>query len=203
LFVSHNLSAVRNLCQRGFLLDEGRLIRDGAANEIVDYYLGRCLEDSSQGEVDLRGLPRERSSTVSSRIVALRTRDAQGATVSEFGLGEEFNLEIDVENVSAGGFMMAVFIENTEGVRVYHMRSQDVAFDSANKHPNAMVRISIPRLCIVEGQYLITVSLRTSSNALEDTVSRALSFRMRNRETTDRNWPAVIDEKGVWAAVKT
>ncbi len=38
LFVSHNMSAVRSLCQRGIVLQNGMQIFDGGANEAVDFY---------------------------------------------------------------------------------------------------------------------------------------------------------------------
>lgn len=38
LFVSHNMSAVRSLCQRGIVLQNGMQVFDGDANDAVDYY---------------------------------------------------------------------------------------------------------------------------------------------------------------------
>lgn len=38
LFVSHNMDAVRNLCQRAVWLKDGRVHRDGKADEIVEQY---------------------------------------------------------------------------------------------------------------------------------------------------------------------
>lgn len=39
LFVSHNMQAIKQLCDRGILLDQGRLIHDGSASDAVDEYL--------------------------------------------------------------------------------------------------------------------------------------------------------------------
>ena len=39
LFVSHNMAAVRNLCKRGIVLENGMLAYDSSASEAVDYYL--------------------------------------------------------------------------------------------------------------------------------------------------------------------
>lgn len=41
IFVSHNLDAVRKLCERAILLDHGRMIADGHAPEIITQYLDR------------------------------------------------------------------------------------------------------------------------------------------------------------------
>ena len=40
LFVSHNMSAVRNLCKRGIVLHNGILGYDGDVNSAIDYYTG-------------------------------------------------------------------------------------------------------------------------------------------------------------------
>ena len=39
LFVSHNMAAVKRLCQRAVLLSEGRVERIGPVEEVVDFYL--------------------------------------------------------------------------------------------------------------------------------------------------------------------
>ncbi len=39
LLVSHNMQAVRNLCNRGILIDRGRVILDGTSEEVVYHYL--------------------------------------------------------------------------------------------------------------------------------------------------------------------
>ncbi len=38
LFVSHSAGAVKTLCNRAILLDQGIMIRDGAPDEVLDYY---------------------------------------------------------------------------------------------------------------------------------------------------------------------
>ncbi len=38
LFVSHNMSAVRDLCSRAILLEHGKLKKEGGVSEIIDYY---------------------------------------------------------------------------------------------------------------------------------------------------------------------
>jgi lipopolysaccharide transport system ATP-binding protein len=38
LFVTHSMADVRTLCERVILLDKGRVVKDGAPDEVVDYY---------------------------------------------------------------------------------------------------------------------------------------------------------------------
>ncbi|GIU73206.1 MAG: hypothetical protein KatS3mg004_0293 [Bryobacteraceae bacterium] len=49
LFVSHNLTAIRSLCNRVLYLSSGKIVADGAANSVVNEYLRAsegCEEDS-------------------------------------------------------------------------------------------------------------------------------------------------------------
>ena len=39
LFVSHNMAAVRSLCTRGIVLDQGEMVFDGEVGEAIDYYI--------------------------------------------------------------------------------------------------------------------------------------------------------------------
>ncbi|MCR5028020.1 MAG: ABC transporter ATP-binding protein [Fibrobacter sp.] len=41
LFVSHNMGAVKNLCKRGIVLDQGQVAFDGGVEEAVGYYTGK------------------------------------------------------------------------------------------------------------------------------------------------------------------
>jgi lipopolysaccharide transport system ATP-binding protein len=47
LFVSHNMEAVRNLCQRVIWLKDGRLHKDGIANEIIEAYFNSLSNELS------------------------------------------------------------------------------------------------------------------------------------------------------------
>ncbi len=44
MFVSHNMGAVKHLCQKGVLLKNGEIIKTGLSREVVDYYLESAIE---------------------------------------------------------------------------------------------------------------------------------------------------------------
>lgn len=50
LFVSHNMVAVRNLCRRALFLQNGKLVFDSTAEEVVDKYLQIGVESASERE---------------------------------------------------------------------------------------------------------------------------------------------------------
>lgn len=47
LFVSHNMAAIKSLCTRGIVLENGTNVFEGTANECVDYYLSNTRKLSS------------------------------------------------------------------------------------------------------------------------------------------------------------
>lgn len=49
LFVSHNMSAISSICQRGILLEAGEIAFSGAAHETVSLYLDQCAETARDG----------------------------------------------------------------------------------------------------------------------------------------------------------
>ncbi len=46
LFVSHNMGAVKNLCKRGIVLDQGQVVFDGDVEESVAFYMSSNLHNS-------------------------------------------------------------------------------------------------------------------------------------------------------------
>ena len=57
LLVSHNMAAIRNLCSRSILLDEGNMIIDDSTARVIDHYLShKTLEKAvvSKAEIETR-----------------------------------------------------------------------------------------------------------------------------------------------------
>ena len=84
LFVSHNMDAVRTLCQRAILFDEGRIRADGIVDDVVeDYFAGYSTSSGPQ----LR-----RASGLAIEQVVLK--NDQGQETREFCPGEDLIIEI-------------------------------------------------------------------------------------------------------------
>lgn len=48
LFVSHNMGAVKNLCKRGIVLNQGQVAFDGGVEEAVEYYMESSVRNSKR-----------------------------------------------------------------------------------------------------------------------------------------------------------
>lgn len=56
ILVSHNMHAIRHMCQRGIVLNEGRLIADERPEEAVRSYL-QVVHERGEEKIDIRTLP--------------------------------------------------------------------------------------------------------------------------------------------------
>jgi lipopolysaccharide transport system ATP-binding protein len=88
LFVSHNVEAVRALCQRCVWLQGGRLHKDGKANEIVEAYF-----NSSSDNLSLFRVNPDYGLTIRSVVL----RNDRGEESSEFRPGEDLIVEINYD----------------------------------------------------------------------------------------------------------
>jgi lipopolysaccharide transport system ATP-binding protein len=91
LFVSHNLSAVRNLCHRTVWLQDGAMVQDGETGAVADAYLRQNLRGDTTQEVKNRicALPADADFCLTDVAV---TQD--GTTPPAFANGKPIRVEI-------------------------------------------------------------------------------------------------------------
>ena len=92
LFVSHNMAAIKNLCQRTILLDKGDIVEDGATDRVVKHYLGSGLGTSAERVwPDIKSAPGNEIV----RLKAVRARNVKGEMTSEFNIQEPIYVEME------------------------------------------------------------------------------------------------------------
>jgi lipopolysaccharide transport system ATP-binding protein len=121
LFVSHNMAAVQRLCQRTILLDQGKVVDDGATQKVVQHYLGSGLNTCAERVWDsIESAPG--GNVV--RLRAVRAKNGKGEITAEFNIQEAIHIEMEYW-VLQGGFAF-------EEVFLFHNESGVVLFSSYN-----------------------------------------------------------------------
>ena len=86
VFVSHNLAAIKRLCNRGMLIEDGRIVDDGVIESVVNAYADRQPGDTverSRARVEFPSQP-----ALPMQVVALEVvDDVDGATVDDIDVG--------------------------------------------------------------------------------------------------------------------
>src|SRR4029077_4068287 len=94
LFVSHNMPAVSNLCQRTILLNEGKIVQDGPSHEVVGRYLSEGFGGSAVREWPD---PAKRPGNDIVRLSAVRVKLEDGRIANNVDIREPVAIEVEFE----------------------------------------------------------------------------------------------------------
>jgi lipopolysaccharide transport system ATP-binding protein len=156
LFVSHNLQAVRRLCRRAILLEQGRLTAEGDAESVVRRYLA-SIESSDAGRRRWED-PAERPGDDICRVVEVRITDDDGRPSGSFFTRRPIHvaLELDLARVHPA-FIAGFDLATTDGVVVFRSYTTDVAEDAAPRLVTGRnaIRCTIPAGLLNSGRYAL------------------------------------------------
>ncbi|NIM97857.1 MAG: ABC transporter ATP-binding protein, partial [candidate division Zixibacteria bacterium] len=97
LFVSHNMGAIRSLCQRAICLDKGEVTLDDQADRLVSYYLGQNTVEGamvSSEDIEARMEPTKKQKEPYIRIKKIAILDQTRALREWFYSDEEIVISI-------------------------------------------------------------------------------------------------------------
>ena len=145
LFVSHNMSAVLELCRRAVLIEKGRMVFDGRAAQCVEaYYKHNSAENFDDAHEEESGAPLE--------IKAVNVNDGVSDSVKA---GSEFdvNLKFGAKNIRNPAIYLIV--ENVAGQTLVHKRikSRELGWETLDGSYKLSVRL--PALWLSPGVYSI------------------------------------------------
>jgi homopolymeric O-antigen transport system ATP-binding protein len=176
VFVSHNLAAVKQLCERVFLFDGGRVTAEGDADRVIAHYLqtaGAQLQQPGEATV-----PRdaERIGGGEARLTHAVFLDASGDPADVLPLGEPISLRLDFEVdreipdavfeigiTSADGVRIATAISTDHGPPIYLAQGLQSVDMRAN-------------LALLPGDFVIDVGLHRATGFTVDLIGSVISF---------------------------
>ena len=173
LIVSHDRSAVQQLCSRAILLDQGRLIKDGGVEEVMDYYNALIAQRENQ-TVTVTRLDDGRAQTVSgtgeATVSQISLHDAQGAPVEFVNVGQQVELRIRARVLRAvPRLVLGYMIKDRLGAAVYgtntHYTEQALASVEAGVTVDFSIRFAMN---IGAGTYSVSTALVSSETHLEN-----------------------------------
>jgi len=210
LFVSHNMAAVKNLCNKGVYMKNGAMHLHGRIDEVVHKYLTEGSEAS--GEIswpDLAKAPgNERVRLQRVAIVS------DGEVTPEVMLDKDIAVEIDYQ-VFEGDVPYSVSIHLLDKMGVEVLASAN--FRSANlgedpwcdkKMPDGSYRTTciIPAFFLNESQYAIRVAVVSNISHVEFLTTEIIGFQTHDtgqmRAEFTGHWLGVVRPKLKWETVR-
>jgi len=95
VFVSHSMSTVQSLCNRGIVLGAGSVLLDGSASEAIDLYLESGLKLASELKISQR---EDRLGSGKVRVVDVKILDRNNMPVESLKSGEDYCFKIECVN---------------------------------------------------------------------------------------------------------
>lgn len=177
LFVSHNMAAVENLCQRGIVLKKGEKVFDGSSKDAVQYYLNNAAGNVGQSEhvIDL-DLATNRKSPLGKLLQKVELFTDDDRPLHEglpIGARLKIKLHFDLPRPTES-FNIGIGFNNIFGQRVFTAHScfePDRSLES--KSGRQVFVCDIPSLTLVPGAYSTFLWLDIS-NAKADSIEEAI-----------------------------
>jgi lipopolysaccharide transport system ATP-binding protein len=193
LFVSHNMSAAAQLCNRGVLLSQGRLVRTGSIDEVVSEYV-----DSGTQEQEATLVFPERP-TAPGTIRRVSLANPSGRKTTEFFNDERITVEFEYELKEAvAENHIYVLLDRADGLLVLRSADDDYrprAAETGGLRPPGSYtrRVHFPPSLLNEGIYQFRIVLGKRWGELDK--RQSAFFRVEDR--TDYRNASLGKRKGV------
>jgi lipopolysaccharide transport system ATP-binding protein len=193
IFVSHNMSAIQNLCTTAIYLNKGSVDQIGNVHEVIDKYLNHGI--LTAGNKWMGG--HKPNESVSINSVEILSNSTTG--LNELYLVDEISVRIKVRiSQSIKGLAYELFVRNNEGSIVFSSFT-----DTKNTEVGEyVVDCIIPPNTFNNGRYIFTVGLSKDYSHFLVKLDEVLNVEFHNSPTGygwQGEWPGVLRPKLDWS----
>lgn len=178
LFVSHNMAAVRNLCTRGVVLQNGQLVFDGKTNDAVDYYVGTNI-NNLLAECDVTEECRKSYFARDVELVHVKMLNNAAEIASDEDLQFELTLKVNEKSRKETQYCVNIFDSSDQRVSGFYSNPIRIPQDK----DVFKVLITLKHHDLFAGRYMVQfiVGQRDFSNAIRnyDATKPLLAFEVK------------------------
>lgn len=195
LFVSHNMAAVKMLCNRAIWLDQGQVQKEGDTDRVVAAYL-------SDGNAQADGIvpetaPRSPNHTQEALLKQVILADETGQPIRQIFLGQPFQIVLIFDaKTEIPDAVVEVGICAVDGMRVVTLFNIDEAQPYFRLQPGLQEIVVKIDQTLLPNEYVIEVGLHHSSGQTIEWVERVLRFSALGVAMTGTDHYPVIQTRG-------
>jgi lipopolysaccharide transport system ATP-binding protein len=149
LFVSHNMGAIQELCERGIFLENGKVLFDGPVDEAIGQYISKGYKQA-KFEFNKKEVP--------AQLIAVSFLK-NGRELSEtFDIQDTISLQFVFSIRQPGhdsGFGFSLYREGTPVFEVYSTEAEDKNYNTVTGEH--IVEYNIPPMLLKEGIYSLSL----------------------------------------------
>ncbi len=191
IFVSHNLDAIKNMCDKALLLDKGEIVDKGSPDEIVSRYLVSCYN---------RGISGSEKFSREISITNVYFKNSRGESAERFNTGEE--MRIIIEFIAHQRVVNPVFDIGIYAKDAYLLgpNTRDDNYPIDFVEGEGAIEFVIKSIPFVSGEYEVSVSVHNSEESQHyDLRYRSFKFRVLSGK---KRYGAVVLDDASWMKVK-
>ena len=177
LFVSHNMSSIRNLCDRVVVLNKGKIVFDGATEKGIDHYLK--LNSSNDSKVFNNNYDLDQDVFVKKvRLIS----DSQEIEFSESKISFEFLI---IRKKTIKDLFLGIIIEDSKGNSLIMSSSDENKINIFNQTGGDSIKLQFgfEGNILKPGVYLLTFSLREKTGKPIHKEERTIQFEIIDTKT--------------------
>jgi lipopolysaccharide transport system ATP-binding protein len=174
LFVSHNMTAVAELCSRAIYLKNGSLALNSNVEEVITNYLA---EDTIgfEDERNLDALPRLFDKGINARLMRIQIVPSN----SNIFFGGSLELKIDVKvQKNLENLFLGIGVNSHGGSRLFTVEAYENRIRKVSAGDRIHFILKIPNHCLAPGIYTIDVGLNSGIQLGLDHIPSALKFEV-------------------------
>lgn len=206
IFISHNVTAIQQLCGKCILLDKGQIQKYGETSEVVSFYLnGQNIGEQSF----IYSAPVEDNMFADiAELKAASLSSAAGNRTGDFGTGDDIYVNIDYEVKKAIDSMVVAYtIMNEENQAVFETTDHDTDLSvSGQKLPGSFTAKSkIPGKFLKPGKYYLAIGGHNPGQQHFFSAREALSFQVHATEglaTAGKARMGIVAPEILWNTIK-
>jgi lipopolysaccharide transport system ATP-binding protein len=204
LFVSHNMGAITRLCPRVISLDEGQLVADGSAREIVGQYQLEQFQPSAEWQ-----RPPALKPSPDLEFTAVRVRKQSGQVCGIFSGDEPITIEIEYcVKHHLNGCSINAWLYNAQGSAIFCTADNDASLVSAlPRDPGKyQTRFLIPGNLLTPGSCSLRLGAHLPGRTIYDQVEYPVTFEVcldgSYASLDDRRFGVAISPLMIWETCK-
>jgi lipopolysaccharide transport system ATP-binding protein len=202
LFVSHNLAAIRNFCNRAFLLQHGTLDAKSDANEAINEYL-----HSVRNTIYVRRWVEEKDAPCNENVILNKFSicNEEGLPPDEIIIGQPFQFELEYKVIKEQGFAgFSIIVNDNDGNCVFCSINNFESDWYGKPMPCGAYKsiCRVPADLLNNGWYLITLNLFEKGYSNWKMYKEILWFELQDdgkiRGDFFGTWRGVVRPKLLW-----
>lgn len=176
LFVSHNLSAVQTLCNRGIVLQQGEMLYDGDAAGAIRTYTESNQKSFAVPLAERRG-PSSEDGRVHFTQCVLKNISGEEVSSVQLGAGAVFEVEFECREEMRGDIQLTLAIRREGNPCMISLNTRNLGILSHFRKGTNRFRFTLPRVPLYPGTYYAHLYAE-KDNCMMTYIQDAFSFRV-------------------------